>query len=153
MVVGVAAILIYAFGQRVSEPRPDPYRLENPNGLLGDIIQVEVRNGTTISGLAASLTEHLRSHGFDVVETSNYTDQSVEKTVILDRVGNLDAAQQVALALGLGDDQISEELKPEYYIDATIVVGADYKRIMPFSEQITDSEVEEEGESPNPDSE
>lgn len=144
VVIAIAGILIYAFSQRVSTPRPDPFRLENPRNLLGDIIQVEVMNGTSISGLASNLTEHLRSHGFDVVETGNHSNQSVEKTVILDRVGNLDASEQVAVALGLTNDRIAEELKPEYFIDATIIIGADFMTVMPFVEQVDQEAAEEE---------
>jgi len=147
VVIILAAVLIYAFSQRVSAPRPDPERLENPGNLLGEIIQVEVMNGTNVSGLANQITDHLQRMGFDVVETGNHSAQTVEKTVIMDRIGNMDAAEQVALALGLAPERISEELKPEYFIDATIIVGADYKTLLPFADLLEDSEEENDAET------
>ena len=147
VVIILATVLVYAFSQRVSAPRPDPKRLENPGNFLGEIIQVEVMNGTHVSGLANQITDHLQRNGFDVVETGNYTSQTVEKTVIMDRIGNLDAAEQVALALGLAPERITEELKPEYFIDATVVVGADYKSLLPFADQLSDLDEERNTES------
>ena len=143
VVLLIAVALLWSFSQRVSSPRPDPERLENPGNLLGSIIQLEVRNGTNEAELAARMSEYLRDLGFDVVDTGNYTSQSIRETAILDRIGNRDAAEQVALALGMETDRISEELELTWYLDATIVLGADYATIKPFVD-LLDSPVEED---------
>ena len=132
VVLVLAAVLIYAFVTRVTTPTPDPRRMEATPNLLGDVIQLQVLNGTEVAGAAAQLTQHLRHLGFDVIEVETNEDQTILKTVILDRVGNFDAAQQVALAIGVSDDRISEELKPDYFFDAKIIIGADYASIKPF---------------------
>ncbi len=132
VVLVLAAALIYAFATRVTTPTPDPRRMEATPNLLGDFIQLQVLNGTEVAGAAAQLTQHMRDLGFDVIEVDTNPDQTVPKTVILDRVGNYDAAQQVALAIGVTDDRISEELRPDYFFDATIIIGADYASIKPF---------------------
>jgi len=128
----VMLVLVWSLVHRVGSPRPDPARVYNPNGLLGDIIQVEVRNGCGVSGLAARMTEYLRSYGFDVVEHGDYASFDVEKTRIIDRIGNHDAAKQIALALGIPDAEIEEEVRQDYFLDASVIIGRDYLSIMPF---------------------
>ena len=53
-----------------------------------------------VDGLAATATRFLRQHRFDVVEVGNHSSSDVEKTIVIDRVGNLEAARRVALVLG-----------------------------------------------------
>jgi hypothetical protein len=133
---GVAVVLAYAFFMRVTTATPDPHRLDNPGNLLGDIIQVQVLNATTENGLAQQMMEYLRGEGFDVVETGNYTSGILEKSVIQDRVGNLDAAEQVALAVGLPPTRITQDIKPEYFLDATIIIGMDFETLKPWNEDM-----------------
>lgn len=133
IVLGVfTLLLVYSFVNRVGSPRPDAARMYNPDSLLGDIIQVEIRNGNGVSGLASDMTEYLRSYGFDVVEQGDHTSFDQEETVIFDRIGNLDAAKQVALALGIEASEIVEDVQPDFYLDVSVIIGMDYKSIMPF---------------------
>ena len=135
IVLGVFTVLLaYSFVNRVGSPRPDAGRVFNPDSLLGDIIQVEVRNGNGVSGLAAQMTEYLRSYGFDVVEQGDHSSFDQEETVIFDRIGNMDAAKQVALALGIAESEIVEEVRPDFYLDVSVIIGLDYESIMPFIE-------------------
>ena len=144
----VAAVLLYAFYVRISTPSPDPMRLDGSDELLGAIIQVQVLNGSGVNGLAAEMSTYLVSMGFDVVETQTHEDNDVEKTVILDRVGNIDASEQVALAIGLAPDRITENVVVEYYLDATIIIGLDYRDVLPWrteqEETIEEPETEDE---------
>ena len=133
VVFGVFTILlIIAFVNRVGSPRPDATRVYNPDSLLGEIIQVEVRNGNGVSGLAARMTDYLRSYGFDVVEQGDHSSFDQEETVIFDRIGNLDAAKQVAVALGIPDCEIIQETRPDLYLDVSVIIGLDYESVMPF---------------------
>ena len=142
LVLGILTLLLgWSFLQRIGAPRPDPTRLYNPGGLLGEIIQVEVRNGCGVTGLAARMTEFLRSYGFDVVEHGDHNSFDVEKTVVVDRVGNLDAAKQVALALGITEAEIVSEVDEGSYLDVSVIIGMDYASVMPF---IGDSVAKEE---------
>ncbi len=130
--LAVAVTLFYAFFIRVTTVAPDPHRFDNPGNLLGDIIQVNILNATGENGLAQQMMEYLRNEGFDVLGTDNYPDGILEKSVILDRIGNLDAAQQVALSIGLPASAISQDVRPEYFFDATVVIGKDFKEIRPW---------------------
>ncbi len=134
----IAVALFYAFFIRITTVAPDPHRFDNPGNLLGDIIQVNVLNATGEDDLAQQMMEYLREQGFDVVGTDNYPKVFLEKSVILDRIGNMDAAQQVALAIGLPISAITQEVRPEYFVDATIVVGKDYSMIHPWYIDVAD---------------
>lgn len=132
----VTLVLAFALFNRVGLPRPDATRVYNPDGLLGDIIQVDVRNGCGVSGLAGRMTDFLRSYGFDVVEHGDHTSFDVPKTIIVDRIGNLDAAKQVALALGLTEDSIVQEVRTDYFLDVSVIIGMDYQTVMPFMDEV-----------------
>ena len=131
-----AAALIYAFVVRWTGPDPAP--LGRAAGDLGDIIQVDVRNGCGVAGLAARMTDYLRDHGFDVVEAGDHTSFDESTSYVLDRVGNPRAAEAVARAVGLDTDRVREDIQTDYLLDATIVIGADYAAIHPFSDSNED---------------
>jgi len=141
--LGAAAVLLFAFGQRLASPRPDPERLHNPGNLIGDFIQLEVMNGAGVDGLAAEMSDYLRDVGFDVVAVDNYVQSDVARTVVMDRIGNPDAAQQIALALGLEKDRIQQELKPTWFLDASVIIGQDYASLKPFVDRLPPPSVDE----------
>ncbi len=141
--LGAAAVLLFAFGQRLASPRPDPERLHNPGNLIGDFIQLEVMNGAGVDGLAAEMSDYLRDVGFDVVAVDNYVQSDVSRTVVMDRIGNPDAAQQIALALGLEEDRIQQELKPTWFLDASVIIGQDYASLKPFVDRLPPPSVDE----------
>jgi hypothetical protein len=136
LVVGalLMTVLLSAFATRLALGRFNPVREKNPTELVGDIIQVEVLNACGISGLAGRATQYLRDQGFDVVNTDNYRASTLENTVVVDRVGNLEAARQIARALGLPEDRVTQELKPDYYLDASLLIGQDYTTLRPFKQ-------------------
>ncbi len=144
LALGTAAVLIYAFSQRLAAPRPDPERLENPGNLLGEFIQLEVMNDAGVDGLAAEMQEYLVELGFDVVNVDNYDGTPISRTTIFDRIGNPDAAEQIALALGVELDRITEELEPTWYVDASVVIGSDFALIKPFVDRLPDQSVDDE---------
>jgi hypothetical protein len=113
----------------------DATRDANPTGLVGDIIQVEVRNGCGVSGLAEKMTHFLRGEGFDVVEVGNYASFDQAQTIVIDRVGNLEAAQKVALALGLAEDRVKQEIRQDYFLDASVIIGKDYASLPALADE------------------
>ncbi|HMB94035.1 MAG TPA: LytR C-terminal domain-containing protein [Rhodothermales bacterium] len=129
----VVVVLLYAFVSSSFTSTPDPTRDANPGDLVGDIIQVEVRNGCGVTGLAAEMTQFLRGEGFDVVEVGDYTSFNEPKTLVIDRVGNLEAARQVAASLGLPEDRVIQDIRQDYFLDASVVIGQDYATIPPFA--------------------
>lgn len=111
----------------------DPRRAVDTTGLIGEYIQVEVLNGCGMSGLASEMTDYLRMRGFDVVFTGNNEIFGVEKTHVLNRINDPRAAQQVALAIGLSSSSVVVQPDPGLYVEASVVIGCDYRVIAPFS--------------------
>jgi hypothetical protein len=93
------------------------------------ILQIEVLNGCGVSGIAAQYTDYLRSEGFDVLRTENYETFNVLKTVVIDRRGKMQNATRIASALGLGEERVLQEVNDAYLIDATIILGKDYRQL------------------------
>lgn len=133
-VLGIVLIfLVYGLATRLFAPRVDPVRESNPAQLVGEIIQVEVRNGCGISGLAAETTMFLRRHGFDVVEVGDYSSFEEAHSKVIDRVGDLESAKKVANVLGIPEDRVVQEIRLDYYLDASVVIGKDYETLRPFA--------------------
>lgn len=135
----VLLVLLYSFAARSFLPKMDPARAHNPGALVGDIIQVEVRNGCGADGAAARLTRHLREHGFDVVEVGDHVSFDQAHTVVIDRAGNPEAAQMVARAIGLPAAAVVQDVRPDFYLDASVIIGHDYHRLRPFRESFFSS--------------
>lgn len=98
-----------------------------------DIYQVEVLNGVGVHGVAERMRTHLRSNGYDVVSVGNHLSFDVGKTIIIDRIGNLEIAQQVAASLGLPSERVQQDVRSEFHLDVSIILGKDYGVIPPFS--------------------
>ena len=90
------------------------------------VLQLDVINGCGVKNVGAKFTDYLRTHGFDVVEVKNYKSSRVPQTLVVDRVGNLDAAREVALALGVESQNVIQQLSPDYYVDVSVIIGEDY---------------------------
>jgi hypothetical protein len=91
----------------------------------GEIIQVDVLNGSGLQGAANACTAYLRARGFDVVEMRNYKTSDVVESLVIDRVGNTTNAEKVAYALGIKKKNIIQQLNHDYYVDVSIVIGKD----------------------------
>jgi len=136
LVVGLGVmVLLYGLVTRTLTPSPDPQRSDETTKLVGSIIQVEVRNGAGVDQLAAQTTHYLRERGFDVVDVGNYSSFQQERSVVIDRVGDLEAARKVAEALGLPADRVRQDIRRQYYLDASVIIGHDYKQLRPFQNQ------------------
>ena len=106
-----------------------------------DMYQVEVRNGVGVNGVAERMREYLRSKGYDVVGVGNHRSFDIEKTIIVDRIDNLAIAQQVAASLGLPHDRIRKDVRDEFHLDVSIIIGKDYGIIPPFSDTLSSSNI------------
>jgi hypothetical protein len=122
-------ILIIALVTRLVYPRIVSERAVEDPALISDVIQMEVLNGAGVSGLATRFTSSLRTFGFDVVETGNFDHFNVPNTLIISRNGQMDNARRVAQALGIHEQYILREEAPEFYLDITLVIGADYEKL------------------------
>ena len=88
-------------------------------------VAVEVLNGAGDRGAARRLTEALREAGFDVKTFGNAADFEYEHTLVLDRSGREGAARSVAQAIGVSE--VRADPRPELYLDATIILGKDWR--------------------------
>lgn len=122
-------ILVSALVFRFMYPRIVSERVAQDPALISNIIQMEVLNGAGVPGLATQFTNSLRQFGFDVVETGNFDHFNVEKTIVISRSGHLENARRVAQSIGISNQQIIREESPDYYLDVTLVIGADFETL------------------------
>ena len=119
---GAAGLLIVsALGQWVpGEEMPRAPTMTAPE----ERITVDVRNAGGVAGMARRATSHLRDAGFDVVHTGNAEAFGQDSTVVIDRVGELERARAVAMALGVG--RVVSDPNPGLYADVTVRLGPEW---------------------------
>ena len=122
-------LLVFGLFSRLVYPRIQHERTDQKTELIGSVIQLEVLNGCGVAGLADKFTSTLRKNGFDVVETGNFDNFNMEKTTVIARNINRDNAERVAEALGVKESNILIEASDDYYLDATVVIGSDYRSL------------------------
>lgn len=96
-------------------------------------LQIEVLNGCGKEGLAKNITSYLRQKDIDVVSQGNYVNFNVRKSMIIDRVDDPEKMKMLAKILGISPDQIQVKIEPNLQLDATVVLGKDYKSLRPFN--------------------
>ncbi len=89
-------------------------------------VRVEVLNAAGVPGLAREIKTLLRDRGFDVVSFGNARGVAGDTSRVIDRVGNPDAARQVADALGVS--RVVTERDSTLMVDASVVLGKDWRR-------------------------
>jgi hypothetical protein len=133
LIIAFAAVvlfLLWSFVHRMFiEPPVEPVIVQ---GGKTHTIQLDVLNGSGSPKLSQRFTDYLRSRGFDVVEMGNYKDSRVEKTRVIDRGGNLAAAQQVAEALGVPKERVTQQIDRTAYLDVSVIIGRDYRTLKPL---------------------
>ncbi|MCA1801759.1 MAG: LytR C-terminal domain-containing protein [Rhodothermaceae bacterium] len=122
-------VLIVALLTRFIYPRVSTDRTDHLSHLISEVIQIEVLNGCGVPGIATRFTNALRNNGFDVVDSGNFESFDVRETIVIDRSGNLDHAIRIARSLGISEQNIIRETSPNFYLDATVVIGADYEKL------------------------
>jgi hypothetical protein len=103
-------------------PDPGPW---TSSSRPGQRIRVQVQNASGRSGLARVATRELRDRGFDVLEFGNApagTDSS--RSLVLDRVGKLELARQVADAIRIG--RVEARPDSNLVLDVTVILGTDW---------------------------
>ncbi len=101
-------------------------------------ITIEILNGTNRRGLAARTAQLFKSFGYEIGRVGNADSFDYEKTVIIDRSGNVNKAQKAASLVhcsriettahpDIDDDSKYESLpEPEEGVDVTILLGNDF---------------------------
>lgn len=121
--------LLIALFTRVIYPRIQTERSDLESHLISSVIQIEVLNGCGLPGIASRFTNNLRRSGFDVVDSGNFESFDIEYSFVIDRSGNFENARRVARALGIPDNRIIREVSPHFFLDASVVIGADFDEL------------------------
>ena len=131
-VFGVVLLVGVLVGSALSQwggtpvvPLPESVRAHAAAGR----VRVEVLNGGGYAGAAREATETLRDLGFDVVFFGNAGTFDRDSSVVLDRMGALDRARDVADALGIRS--LLSEPDSNRYLDVTVVLGRDWQPALP----------------------
>ncbi len=97
---------------------------EGKTGAVG--LKVEVLNGTLLTGLARRTRELFSSFGIDVVTIGNALNTSVALTQVIDRRGNIAAANRVANIIKC--EQIVTQIEGDGAdgADVTVLLGRDF---------------------------
>ncbi|MFI5251821.1 MAG: LytR C-terminal domain-containing protein [Bacteroidota bacterium] len=127
MVTGIFSYKYFIHPDEPAAPVPVvPVKSEQQPKKPLRVVQLDVLNGCGAKGIGSKITTYLRGSGFDVVEMKNYKTFHVNQTMVVDRVGNLETAKQVARALGIDDKNIIQQINPDYYVDVSVIIGKDY---------------------------
>jgi hypothetical protein len=88
--------------------------------------RIELQNGTPTQGLAVTTQTYLANLGYNVVQVGD-SENTYDKSVILDYLGSYSSTLQLASALGLPTTAISTTADAESKVDVLVILGADYK--------------------------
>lgn len=92
-------------------------------------IRIEILNGCGKDGIAKQLGTKLRAHGFDVMTLGNAGSYAFSETLVIDRVGKMHHAKQVANILGT--QNLIQQITPDPFRieEVTVIVGRDYAHL------------------------
>jgi hypothetical protein len=99
---------------------------------IPQVIQANILNGCGVTGLAGDVKHYLRARGFDIVEIGNY-EEIQDKSIIVDRIGDMESAKKLALAMGISDSLIVTKIDSSLFLRASVVIGKDYNTLAPFN--------------------
>ncbi len=98
-------------------------------------IQIEVLNGCGIDGIALKTTEFCRKNNLDVVYMGNYKNFNEKFSRVIGWENNRTDALKIAQILGIDESHISVEKNNKKQLAASVIIGADYKKLKPFKQQ------------------
>jgi hypothetical protein len=85
--------------------------------------RIEILNGTGEKGLARKAAALLRKNGIDVFHVDNADSFFYEESIL---IGRRDVDNLHVLGHALGCKNVVEQLKKDSFVDATLILGADY---------------------------
>ncbi len=132
VLIVVVIYLSYSIYVKVKLDAGEEIVQKNNTEVPSEIIQIEVLNGCGVAGLADRFTDYLRDKGFDVVNKGNYIQFDIDKTIIIDRLGNHANAREVAKSLGVNTSSVITQINEDYFLDVSVILGADYYKLTPL---------------------
>ena len=98
-------------------------------------IKVEVLNGCGKKGIAAKISDFLRTEHIDVVRSENADNFEYERTTLIQRSDNLFNLKTVAKALNFDindEDRVIIQPRSTSDVDLTLILGKDYRSVKPI---------------------
>ena len=89
-------------------------------------VNVEILNGTSVNGMASRTAQIYRNYGFRISSVKNAERDDYERTVVLDRRGNTEAARRVAELIRCEQIHSSVDDNRDETVDVTIILGKDF---------------------------
>ena len=135
IIIGILIIILsYSLINRIfiSPPIESSIEIKTNEGIETQAIQLNILNACNEDGIANVAKNYLRARGFDVVEIGNYS-QTVSKSFIIDRVGDIISAQKVAYAIGIDDSLIITKIDSGLFLRNTVVLGKNYIILKPYN--------------------
>ena len=116
-----------ASGDGASDDRPGKKKREGGAGINPANVTVAVLNGTTVPGLAATLSDEVGAAGFKVGTITNFSDQQLAESVVQYAPGHEPEARVVSRRLGITQREPVNPSSQALAGDATVIViaGAD----------------------------
>ncbi|RMH68988.1 MAG: LytR family transcriptional regulator [Gemmatimonadetes bacterium] len=116
----------------IAEASSDPMFITREMDINGrpKPVRVEVLNGCGLPGVAKTVTDYLRDHGFDVVNIDNARSFHYEETVIIDRVGDRSFAELVGKTIK--SHNVIQQQDPARLLEVTLIIGQDYPELFSF---------------------
>ncbi len=138
---------IPAATERTKQPQNEPEKAEektvatddsmtSPTPVVNPVVhktQVDVLNGCGVDGIAMKTTKFLRQHDLDVVSMGNYENFDIRISMVINWTGKTDTAKQIAEIMGIDPKQIETRINPGKQLEASIILGSDYKKLKPFT--------------------
>jgi len=106
-----------------------PAMLEAPAVDASPRLKLEVLNGSGDPGAARVVGELLIALDYDVVAFENADSFDYEVTEVIDRAGRGPDVAEVAELLGA--DSVYVALDPDLHLDATVILGKDWRSLIP----------------------
>lgn len=130
----LSAIIIFLVYSIVTKVLPGDGSTNDPEDepKFTDIIQVEVLNGCGVNGIGERFTDYLRDNKYDVIHTGNYISFNVDKTLVIDRRGNMENAKAVARTLGVPQESVIQQMNDDYFLDVSVIIGKDFHELLPL---------------------
>ena len=132
ILIVINTILAYSVVKTISFNDTEDYLLVDSTKAR---IQVEVLNGCGVSGVAEKLTNYLRANNIDVVNLGNYRSFEIENSIIISRNEKILNAEKVAAIVGLDNQNIIQQINPDYMLDVTFILGKDYRDLIPLKKR------------------
>lgn len=127
--MAILAVLYLLVNKNSTNRNDDAYLLPESNSRH---LEIEVLDGIGNKKIAQSMTDYLRSQGYDVVEMRRNNDGIIERSYVLDRSGDLDAAKKIAAAVGIPQNKVFQKINRTLYLDVTVVIGKDFSQLKTF---------------------